>query len=152
MSPAGWLIEPRDRMKRLLTITAAIEGGTSMVLAAAPSSVVELLLGSPLESPAELVISRILAAALFALAAACWLARSDGQGRAAVGLIAAMFTYNIAVAAVVGYAGLAGGTWGIGMVPAVLLHCAMAVWCVTCLRVARTRFVRNGAIASPDAP
>jgi hypothetical protein len=120
-------------MKRLLTISAAIEGGTSIVLAAAPSSAVELLLGSPLESPSELVISRILAASLFALAAACWLARSDALGRAAVGLIAAMFTYNIAVATIVGYAGLAGGMSGIGMVPAVVLHCAMAVWCAVCL-------------------
>jgi len=124
-------------MKSLLTITAALETGTGVALAAAPTSVVLLLLGSPLDSPAGLVIGRVLGAALFSLGAACWLARDDAQGRTAAGLIAAVLLYNIAVVSLLGYARIGLGMSGAGLPPAVILHSALAVWCVVCLRIAR---------------
>jgi hypothetical protein len=61
----------------LLTITAALEAATGV--AVAPSSVVLVLLGSQLDSPASLVIARVLGAALFSLGAACWLARDGAR-------------------------------------------------------------------------
>jgi hypothetical protein len=65
---------------------------------------------------------------------ACWLGRGDTQSRAARGLIAAMFIYNIAAVAVLAFAGIGFGLHGVGLWPAVLLHAAMAAWCVVCLR------------------
>jgi len=124
-------------MKPLLTITAAVEAGTGVALAIAPSAVVLVLLGSPLDSPAGLVIGRVLGAALFSLGTACWLARDDAQSRTAAGLIAAMLLYNIAVVSLLGYTRIGLGLSGAGLLPAVILHSALAVWCVTCLRIGR---------------
>src|SRR5271157_2932179 len=53
-------------MKTWLTTTAALEAGTGVALALAPSAVVLILLGSPLDSPAGLVIGRVLGAAVLA--------------------------------------------------------------------------------------
>jgi len=123
-------------MKSLLTITAALEAGTGVALLVAPSSVVLVLLGAPLDSPAGLVIGRILGAALVSLGGACWLARGDAQGRTAAGLIAAMLLYNIAAVVLLGHARIGLGMAG-GSLPAVILHSALAVWCVACLRIGR---------------
>ncbi len=124
-------------MKALLTITAVVEALTGIALAVAPSSVVPVLLGSPLDSPAGQVIGRVLAAALFSIGAACWVARTDAHSRTAAGLIAAMLLYNVAVAALVGYARIGLGMVGPGTLPAIVLHFALAVWCVACLEIAR---------------
>jgi hypothetical protein len=120
-------------VKTLLTITAAIEAGTGIALAAAPSWVVLVLLGSPIDSPAALVIGRVLGAALVALGVACCFARADAPGRTAVGLIMAMLLYNIAVVSLLGYACFGSGMSGGGMWPGVILHSALSVWCVVCL-------------------
>ena len=130
----GTILFPSSLVKTLLTITAAVEAATGVALAVAPGSVVLLLLGSPLESPAGQVISRVLAAALFSLGAACWLARDEAQSRTAAGLIAAMLLYNIAVVSLLVYARVGLGMSGIGFLPAVILHAALSVWCVACSR------------------
>jgi hypothetical protein len=119
-------------MKTLLTITAAVEAGTGVALAIAPSSVVLMLLGSPLDSPAGLVIGRLLGAAVFSLGTACWLARDDAQG-----LIAAMLLYNLGAVSLLGYARIGLAMSGFGLLPAVILHAALLAWCVACLRIAR---------------
>jgi hypothetical protein len=124
-------------MKSLLTITAALEAATGVALAIAPSAVVPLLLASPLDSAAGLVIGRVLGAALFALGTACWLARGDAQGRTAAGLIAAMLLYNTAAVSVLGYARIGQGMSGTGLLPAVILHAALGVWCAVCLSKSR---------------
>jgi hypothetical protein len=129
----------KHQMKTLLTITAALEAGTGTALAIAPSVVVLVLLGSPLDSPAGLVIGRVLGAALFSLGTACWLARADAQGRTAAGLIAAMLLYNIAVVSLLAYARIGLGMSGVCLQPAVILHSALVVWCIACLRIARGR-------------
>jgi hypothetical protein len=131
-------------VKTLLTITAALEAGTGVALVVAPSSVVLMLLGSPLDAPASLVIGRVLGAALFALGAACWGARHDPQGRTAAGLIAAMLLYNIAVVSLLGHARIGSGMSGVGWWPGVILHSALAVWCAACLRTARRNVIGGG--------
>jgi hypothetical protein len=118
----------------MLTITAAVEAATGVAFVVTPSSVVLMLVGSPLDSPAGRIIARVLGAALLSLAAACWLARSDVHSRAAAGVIAAMLLYNIAVASLLVYARFGSGMSGAGLLPAVILHSALAVWCVACLR------------------
>jgi hypothetical protein len=116
-------------VKTLLTITAVIEAGAGVALAVAPSPVALLLLGSPLDSPAGLVIGRVLGAALFALGTACWLTREGAPSRTADGMITAMLLYNIAAVALLVHARVGSGMSGMGLWPAVVLHAAMAVWC-----------------------
>ncbi len=121
-------------MKRLLTITAVIEAATGLGLIAVPSVVVRLLLGSPLDTSAAMMLGRVAGAALLGLGVACWLARDDTQSRAERGLVVAMLMYNIVATAVLAFAGIGLGLHGVALWPAVVLHAAMGAWCVACLR------------------
>ncbi len=121
-------------MKRLLKLTGIIETATGLGLMAVPSVVVRLLLGSPLDASAAVMLARVAGAALLALGVACWLARDDTQSRAARGLVVAMLIYNIAATALLAFAGIGLGLHGIALWPAVVLHAAMAIWCIVCLR------------------
>jgi len=118
-------------MKRLLIVTAVIELGAGLGLMVAPAMLVSVLLGATLDAPGGLVVARIGGAALLSLGVACWLARNDGRRRAASGL-------GAAAVAVLAYAGTGLRLAGIGLWPAVVLHAAMAVWCMACLRGGRT--------------
>ena len=121
-------------MSRLLKLTAIIEAATGLGLIAVPSVVVRLLLGSPLDTSAAVMLGRVAGAALLALGVACWLARDDTQSRAARGLFVAMLIYNILATAVLAFAGIGLGLHGVALWPAVVLHAAMAIWCIVCLR------------------
>jgi hypothetical protein len=98
-----------------------------------PAIVVRLLFGAEI-SGASMPLGRVAGAALLALGVACWLARDDGQSRTARGLVVAMLTYNIVATTVLAFAGIGLGLHGVALWPAVVLHAAMAVWCVACLR------------------
>jgi hypothetical protein len=126
-------------IKRLFIVTAAIEAGTGLGLMASPPALVAPLLGASLDTIGGLLVARVAGAALLALGLACWLARNDGQSRAAAALIAAMLLYNAAVFAVLIYAGTALGLSGIGLWPAAVFHIVMAVWCGVCLRSRKTQ-------------
>jgi len=121
-------------MSRLLKLTAIIETATGLGLMAVPSVVVRLLLGSPLDTSAAAMLGRVAGAALLALGVACWLARDDTQSRATRGLVVAMLMYNIAATAVLAFAGIGLGLYGVALWPAVALHAALGAWCVACLR------------------
>ncbi len=121
-------------MKRLLKLTAIIETATGLGLVAVPSVVVRLLLGSPLDTSAAVMLGRVAGAALLALGVACWLARDDTQSRATRGLVVAMLMYNIPATAVLAFAGIGLGLHGVALWPAVVLHAAMGAWCGACLR------------------
>ena len=121
-------------MKRLLTLTALIEAATGLALIAAPSVVVQLLLGSPLGTSAALTLGRVAGSALLALGIACWLARDDTQSRATRGLVSAVALYNLATVAVLSFAGIGFGLHGVALWPAVILHAMMSVWCIARLR------------------
>jgi hypothetical protein len=131
-------------MTILLIVTAAIEAATGLALVLSPSVPVSMLLGASLDSPAGMVTARVAGAALLSLGVACWLARDDGRSRAATGLIAAMLLYNAGAVAVLVYAGTGLGLSGIGLWPAVLLHAALAVWCIACLRTKRVNQSTTG--------
>jgi hypothetical protein len=119
-------------MKRLLTLTAIIEAATGLALIAIPFVVVRLLLGAEI-SGAALPLGRVAGVALLALGVACWLASNDTPSSAARGLVSAMLLYNIGATLILGAAGIRSQPVGIALWPAVILHAAMAVWCVVCL-------------------
>src|SRR5688500_17190337 len=125
------------RMKPLLTISAAVESATGLALLVVPSVPASLLLGSTRETSVGSTIARLAGAGLLALGIACWLGRDDAI--AARSLVAAMLFYNTAAAAVFTHAGLGLGLFGLGLWPAVVLHLALAIWCIACLRPANRR-------------
>jgi hypothetical protein len=125
-------------MKNLLVVTALVEAVTGVALMLWPALPVSLLAGAALETPGGLTVARVAGAALLALGVACWLARDDGWSRAARGLVGAMLIYNAAAAAVLVYAGLGLKLSATGLWPAVVLHGALALWCVVCLRGTKT--------------
>jgi len=119
-------------MKPLLSATAVIEVGAGLALLVLPSAVVWLLLGAALETPAGLTVARVAGGGLLSLGVACWFARQDG-GRPVTGLVRAMLLYNIVAVAILAGAGISSEVVGVALWPAVVLHTAMAVWCVACL-------------------
>lgn len=94
-----------------------------------------LLLGVSLDAAAARVLARVAGMALITLGIACWLAHHDMKSRAGRGLLGAMLFYNISVAAVLSYPGLALGLSGVLLWPAVLLHASLAIGCLVCLRI-----------------
>jgi len=120
-------------MKKLLALAAVVEAATGLALIAVPGFVVRLLLGAEI-SGASIPLGRVAGAALLALGVACWLARNDRQSRTARGLVVAMLMYNIVATAVLAFAGIGLGLYGVALWPAVALHAVMAIWCIVCLR------------------
>lgn len=120
-------------MKNLLTLTAVIELGAGLAFAVSPSLAISLLFGSSLDTSTSLTVGRLAGAALLALGVACWFARHDGESRAAKGVVSAMVLYNLGAVALFAYAGIGSGLVGVALWPAVVLHTAMAVWCIASL-------------------
>jgi hypothetical protein len=126
-------------MKPLLLVTAVLEAGIGIGLLVVPSAVARVLLGAPLDAPVALTVARVAGAALLALGVACWLTAFDAQSRAARGLVSAMVIYNFGAAIVLGSAGIQSHLTGIGLWPAVVLHAAMAIWCVSILLLKQSK-------------
>ena len=118
-------------MKRLLIVTAIIELGVGLALLCFPSATVTFLLGSGLDTPAAVALGRVAGAALFALGVACWLAQYDAQSCTARGLVSAMVLYNLGATIILCVAGIQLRPIGIALWPAVVLHAAMTIWCIT---------------------
>jgi hypothetical protein len=121
-------------MRTLLIITALLEAATGFALAAYPSLLILLLLGSPPDTGSGSVVGRLAGVALLTLGLICWLARNDQQSSVTAGPIAAMLFYNVTVATLLVYARLGLGLCGVGLWPTVVLHAALALWCIACLR------------------
>jgi hypothetical protein len=120
-------------MRSLLTATALVEAGAGLALLCCPSEFVSLLVGEPIETSAALTAARVGGAALLALGIACGFARGDSRSRAAKGLVAAMLLYNAATAAILAFAGIRLEMHGVLLWPGVVLHAALAAWCIACL-------------------
>jgi hypothetical protein len=127
----------------LLIVTAVIEVGTGLALLVVPSVPLALLLGVSEAVPEALLISRVTGAALLAIGVASWLARGDTQGHAQLGVLTGILIYDGVAAAVLGYAGLATSMVGALLWPAVVIHSALAVWCLVCLRGGTRTAVRG---------
>lgn len=120
--------------KQLLIVTALAETGIGVLLLFAPPMVARLLLGTGLDGHAAEILGRFAGAALLSLGGACWLARHDRSSPALRGLVSAMLLYNTAAIAVLVYAGAGLQLVGVLLWPAAVLHAALAVWCLACLR------------------
>jgi hypothetical protein len=130
----------------LLIVSSVTEVAIGLALVLSPSVPVTVLLGASLDAPAALVAARIAGAALLSLAAVCWLARNDAPSRAVRGLITALLAYNAAATAILVHAGTGLGLSGIGLWPTVVLHAALAIWCLACLmRTGRADRAPQGA-------
>ena len=121
-------------IRTLLIVTALLEAAGGFALAASPSLLIPLLIGSPLDIRSGSVVGRLAGVAVLTLGLVCWLARNDQQSRVTAGPVAAMLFYNVAVATVLVYARLGLDLSGIGLWPTVALHAALALWCIECLR------------------
>jgi hypothetical protein len=119
----------------LFLVTALLEVGTGVSLLVLPSVPLALLLGVSVASPETLLVARVAGAALSAIGVACWLGRGDSEGSAQLGLLTGILIYDVAAAALLAYSGLVLSMAGIALWPAVVLHTALAVWCVACLWV-----------------
>jgi len=121
-------------MRKLFVVTAMLEVGAGLALACFPSATVMILLGSSIEAHPALTVGRLAGVALLSLGVACWLARRDDGSRAARGLISAMVLYNLGAVVILSTAGIRSQPVGVLLWPAVVLHAAMTVWCLTGLQ------------------
>jgi len=97
-------------------IAAVGEIATGLALLVVPSLVGQLLLGEGLAGVA-IPVARVAGIALIALGIACW------PGSPLVG----MLIYSAAVALYLAYLGVAGGSAGVLLWPAVALHVVLAI-------------------------
>ena len=116
---------------QFFVVTAVIEGGAGLTLLVAPALVIRLLF-SPSEIQTAVAIARLAGAALLSLGAECWWARHDGGSAASRALVSGLLIYNAAVVALV----LAGNFGSVGPLlwAVILVHGAMAFWCVWLFR------------------
>jgi hypothetical protein len=118
----------------LLIVTTFLEMGTGLVLLLVPAVPVALLLGVEQVAPEALLIARVAGAALLAIGIGCWLGRRDDLNPSQRGVLAGVLFYDVAAAGLLVYAGLFLNMAGLLLWPAVILHAALAVWCVFCFR------------------
>ena len=120
--------------RRLFSISAGLEGGAGLALLLVPAPVIKLVFGfSGLD--VGVASARLAGAALLSLGAACWLARHDGGSAGSRALASGLLVYNAAVVILVLSTMLGSLTtplWAIAV-----LHSAMALWCLSLLRVGR---------------
>ena len=117
-------------MHRLHKVTALVEIPTGLGLIAVPAVVVRILFGAEIAG-AAIPLGRVAGVAVLALGVACWLASFDAQSCAARGVVTAMVIYNLGAVFVLGAAGFQSQPTGILLWPAVILHAAMSIWCIT---------------------
>ncbi len=101
-----------------------------MALAAAPSFLVEILLGTSLTDPTAILLGRLAGGALITIAFACWLSRDRPQPGI---MVKAMLGYNVFATILLIYAALIQKFSGPGLWPAVLVHIGLLVWSISSL-------------------
>ncbi|MEN6441541.1 MAG: hypothetical protein ABFD97_23505 [Syntrophobacter sp.] len=131
-------------MRPLLIVSAILEGMVGAALILIPATTITVLLGAPPHTPVGLAVTRGCGVALLSLGAAYWLARNETQSAVARGLVIAMLLYNGAFILILGHARIGLELNGIGLWPGIVLHVALVIWCVICLR-------REPRFASPAA-
>lgn len=108
------------RTGTLLAVDTALEGATGLLLVGAPGILSRLLFAAGLDGPGT-IMGRLAGIALFALALACWIARTGPGVRAS---LAGMLAFNVLAAGYLAVLGF-GGQAGVLLWPMVALHAAM---------------------------
>jgi hypothetical protein len=103
----------------ILVLAAVAEAATGLVLLLMPSLVGQLLLGAELTGVAA-TVARVTGIALIALSVACW------PGTPLLG----MLIYGAAITLYFAWLGLSGGSNGVLLWPAVVLHLLMTAFLV----------------------
>jgi hypothetical protein len=126
---------PRKTTTQFFMATAVMEAGAGLALLMTPAAAIALLLPDPVTNT-HVALGRLAGAALLSLGTACWGARLDAGSSASRSLVAGMAVYNAAVIAIV-----LTGSFGSLSRPilwvVILVHGAMAAWCVSLLRSGR---------------
>jgi hypothetical protein len=116
---------------RLFTTTALLESGAGVALLCLPWTVIHLLLGAEEPTTTAMLVARVMGLGLIALGVSAWL-KKDERVEANTGLLSGLLTYNIAISIALAVAGTVGDRPGVLLWPVVLVHVAMAIWCVKC--------------------
>jgi hypothetical protein len=116
-----------------LILTAVTEAATGIILISVPSVAFSLLLGVASPAPEAIFIGRVTGAALVAISAGAWLARSEQHGPALKGVLVGILIYDAIVAVLLAYAGVVLRMSGVALWPGVALHTVFAAWCIKCL-------------------
>jgi len=114
-----------------LGLFAGLECATGLGLFVVPGIVIGLLFGLSQPVPETLLLARLGGAALLAIAAVCWGARTFHRSPAGRGLLIGVALYNGLAAAVLAYAALGLDMRGVLIWPAALYHAALLPWCLT---------------------
>jgi hypothetical protein len=112
---------------RFFAVTAAMEIGAGLAVIVAPALIIRLLFG-PSEIQTEVALGRLAGMALISLGAASWWARHNSGSAASRGLVSGLSIYNAAVVVLVlsgSFGSLSPLLWIV-----VVVHGAMAVWCI----------------------
>jgi hypothetical protein len=117
-------------LKLLFSVTALFEAVTGLFLLILPAVPLTLLLGSGEAAPETLLVGRVAGAALCTIGLASWSAREERRTPAQLGLLTGILFYDVAAAVLLGYAAVALNLAGPALWPAVVLHAALAAWCV----------------------
>ena len=117
-----------------LVVTALVEALAGLGLLLLPSLCFMLLLGVSSAAPEAIFIGRLTGTALLAIGVTCWAARRSEPNPAQLGLLIGVLIYDVGAAVLLAYAGLLLSLVGDLLWPAVVLHTALASWCVVCLR------------------
>ena len=120
-------------MKNILIVTAIMEVGVGLALLFAPSLVTQLLFAADITG-AAIPLGRIAGILLLALSAAWWLARGDAESHAGRALLTAALIYDVGVMGICVILVIQSQYVGILLWPVIIIHMAMAVWCVAFLR------------------
>jgi hypothetical protein len=118
-------------MKYLLIIIALFEATTGIGLIVIPSTVVSILIGVSLNEPAAILLAHLTGVALITVGIACWLARELDQSARI--MVKSMFIYNLSAALFLWYGKMSVHFTGL-IVPAILLHGVLALWCMFSLQ------------------
>lgn len=117
-----------------LSATAAVEIVAGLFMVILPDRLLPLLFGIDQFAPETLLISRWVGVALLAIGVVSGLARDDSGGVALRAVLVGILIYDVAAAMLLVYAAFGTQMAGPALWPAVVLHSALAVWCVLCLR------------------
>jgi hypothetical protein len=122
----------------LFTTTAVLEFGTGVALLFLPGTVIQLLLGAEEPASAAMLVARAVGLGLIAFGTAAWRRRDDGAVAQST-LLSGMLVYNVTIGITLALSGTLKGQSGVLLWPVVVVHGAMAIWCVLCIRAWDTR-------------